>query len=200
MSKKKLLVLPLIVLVIFSVMGFSVLGAEESPTLNLFRVFENNGKGNEITNKFNGEQLLTDDGFSLSSVSGLKAELKKKNASISDFEFKYGADIIEKDPGATGGTTWRVYLGYTVPKDRLAILVHVDKNGKIDHRVFKGDGKVNNAYIDKINSASPFYLYVSNKKASAQTGDFVPAYVAMIAVALMSCGAIFAIRAKKASK
>ena len=199
MSKKKLLILPLIVLVIFSVMGFTAFAADSANTY-VFKVYENNGKGNEITNKFNGEKLLTDDGFSLSSVSGLKAELKKKNASISDFEFKYGADIFEKDPGATGGTAWRVYLGYTVPKDRLAILVHVDKNGKIDHKVFKGDGKVNNAYIDKIESASPFYLYVSNKKASAQTGDFVPAYVAMIAVALMSCGAIFAVRAKKASK
>lgn len=199
MSKKKLLILPIIVLVIFSIMGFTAFAAD-SATSYVYKVYENNGKGGDITNKFNGEKLLTDDGFSLSSVSGLKAELKKKNASISDFEFKYGADIIEKDPGATGGTTWRVYLGYTVPKDRLAILVHVDKNGNIDHRVFKGDGKANNAFIDKIQSASPFYLYVSNKKSSAQTGDFVPAYVAMIAVALMSCGAIFAIRAKKASK
>jgi hypothetical protein len=203
MSKKKLLILPLIVLVIFSIMGFTAFADIQSPTNDTFEVYENDGKGGNITNKFNGEKLLTDDGFSLSSVSGLQDKIKKydKELKVSDFKFKTGADIFEKDPGATGGKNWRIYLtSFSVPKGHIAIMVHVNAQGAPDVRVFKGNGKANNAYIDGIKSCSPFYLYTAKAKSSAQTGDFVPAYVAMIAVALMSCGAIFAIRAKKASK
>ncbi len=203
MSKKKLLILPLIVLVIFSIMGFTAFAAEESPTNDLFKVYENNGKGGNITNKFNGEKLLTDDGFNLSSINGLQKAISKydKELKPGDFQFKTGVEIVEKNKGSTGGTPWRVYLTlYSIPKGTIAIIVHVDDNGKVDYTVIKGNGKANNAYIDKIQSASPFYIYTAKAKSSAQTGDFVPAYVAMIAVALMSCGAIFAIRAKKASK
>ena len=63
-----------------------------------------------------------------------------------------------------------------------------------------GNGKANNVYLDCVKSCSPFYLYTAKAKSSAQTGDFAPAYVAIISVALLSCGAFFAIRAKKASK
>lgn len=205
MSKKKLLILPLIVLVIFSIMGFTAFAAEESPTYNLFKVYENNGKGNDITKKFKGEKLEVADGFSLSSISGLQAEIKKydKELKVSDFRFKTGADIYVNTPdGSINGTPLRVYLtSCSVPKGYIGIMVHANGVGKAKEvRVFKGDGKANNAYVDGVNDFSPFYLYTAKAKSSAQTGDFVPAYVAMIAVALMSCGAIFAIRAKKASK
>ena len=205
MSKKKLLILPLIVLVIFSIMGFTAFAAEESPTNNLFKVVDNNGKGDDITNKFKGETLNVADGFSLSSISGLKSEIQKldKELNVSDFKFKTGAEIyINTFDGSVGGKPWRVYLtSYSVPKGTIAIFVHVDSNGNVaGHRVFKGDGKSNNVYLNGVDGCSPFYLYTAKAKSSAQTGDFVPAYVAMIAVALMSCGAIFAIRAKKASK
>ena len=95
MSKKKLLILPLIILVIFSIMGFTAFAAEESPTNNLFKVVDNNGKGDDITNKFKGETLNVADGFSLSSISGLKSEIQKldKELNVSDFKFKTGAEI-----------------------------------------------------------------------------------------------------------
>ncbi len=205
MSKKKLLILPIIVLVIFSVMSCTAFAAEESPTNDLFKVVDNNGNGDDITNKFKGEKLNVADGFSLSSISGLQAEIKKydKELKVSDFKFKTGADIFVNTPdGSVGGKPWRIYLtSYSVPKGSIGIFVHVDDNGKVaGFRVFKGDGKSNNVYLNGVKSCSPFYLYTAKAKSSAQTGDFVPAYVAMIAVALMSCGAIFAIRAKKASK
>ena len=49
-------------------------------------------------------------------------------------------------------------------------------------------------------SLSPFLIAKATAKTSAQTGEYATPYIIMISVALVSCGAIFAIRAKKATK
>ena len=50
------------------------------------------------------------------------------------------------------------------------------------------------------NSLSPFAIIKATAATSAQTGEYAGAYIIMVAVALTACGAVFAIRAKKASK
>ena len=194
MSMKKLFVLPIIVFILVSVMSITVFAG--SPTAG-FKVYQNNGSSDadDISDQFECKSAKPID---LTEVEGLQAAINKVNSKlkVSDFKFKTGYDIELKGNGGT--RPWRVYLtDYKVPSGYVGIVLH--KNGnKYDINVFKGNGTY--GYIDGITSASPFYVYSAKVATSAQTGDFAPAYVAMIALALMSCGTIFAIRAKRASK
>lgn len=201
MSKKKLFILPVIVLVIFSIMSISVL-ATDSPAPHGYKVYEENGNGDDITNHFNGKELKS--GISLSKISNLQSKLDKKYGKnkykVKDFKFKTGYDIEPITQGDTDGQPWRISLtGFKIPAGSVCLVIHVRTvNGKTVYDINFCDSGY--GYIDDVTSTSPFYVYAAKKNSSAQTGDFVPAYVAMIAVALMSCGAIFAVRAKKASK
>ena len=51
-----------------------------------------------------------------------------------------------------------------------------------------------------VSTLSPFAVVKASAKSSAQTGEYAGAYIVMVAVALVAAGAIFAIRAKKATK
>ena len=199
MSKKKLFILPVIVLVIVSIMSISVLAAGSAQN-DGFKVYKNNGSSSadDITGQFTGSILTSDGGFDLSKVPDLQDKINDVNnkLKVKDFKFKTGADIDARN--VTGAKPWRVYLtGAKVSSSYVAIIVH-DKGGSYDVRVFKGTGDY--GYIQNIQSASPFYLYVAKVSSSAQTGDYVPAYVAMISVGLLAFGAFFAIRAKKETK
>lgn len=194
MSKRKSFLIPLVVLLLVSVMGITVFAG--SPTAG-FIIRQNNGSSetDDISDQFEANPAKAID---LTEVSGLQAKIDKVNnkLKVSDFKFKSGYNIVLK---GTGGTKpWRVYLtDYKVPSGYVGIVIH--KNGNdYDVRVFKGNGTY--GYIDNITSASPFYVYSAKIATSAQTGDFAPSYVAMIALALMACGTIFAIRAKRAGK
>lgn len=194
MSKKKLFILPVIVLVIVSIMSISVLAA--SPTAG-FKVYKNNGSGdaNDITSEFEGQKISA---MNLNDISGLQDMINKvdKKVKVKDFVFKSGYEI--RNTGSDAGKPWKVVLtDYKVSSSYIGMVIH-KAGSKYEVNIFKGTGDY--GFIKDVQSASPFYLYVAKVNSSAQTGDFVPAYVAMIAVALMSCGAIFAIRAKKAAK
>ena len=194
MSKKKLITLPLIVMMIVAVMGVSVIAAGSATSG--FKVYQNNGStsADDVTSNFTGTSAASLD---LSSVSGLQAEVKKVNSKLklSDFKLKQSVDIN----GSTGTAPWRVVLtGYKTNTNEVCIMLHKEASGSYEYKVFKGTG--NYAAMTNVNGFSPFYLYAASTKSSAQTGDFAPAYIAMISVALLSCGVIFAIRAKKATK
>ena len=181
-------------MLLVSVLSITVFAA--SPTAG-FRVYQNNGSSDadDISDQFETKKVKAID---LTEVPGLQSKIDKVNnkLNVSDFKFKTGYDIELK---GTGGTKpWRVYLtDYKVPSGYVGIVIH--KNGSdYDVRVFKGKGTY--GYIDNINSASPFFVYSAKVSTSPQTGDFAPAYIAMIALTLMACGTIFAIRAKRAGK
>ena len=97
-----------------------------------------------------------------------------------------------------GTSPWEVTLLHTVKSGYVGIIAHEKSNGKIEYSVF--DGKGGYGSIKGVTEYSTFSLYVATAKSSAKTGDYAPAYIAMISVALISCGAIFAIKAKKESK
>ena len=121
---------------------------------------------------------------------------------VSDFKFKIGYEIYQ-DP-ATYSTysiaahnSHTVYFDCALSATEYAIVIHRDAGGYQYNIV---TGPCSEVSISGINNFSPFYVYTGAKSTSPQTGDFAPAYIAMISVALISCGAIFAVRAKKASK
>ena len=94
---------------------------------------------------------------------------------------------------------WKVVLtGYKVPKGYAAIIVHVPDQGTPECKVFTGSN--NYPTFTGVTSCSPFYVFTAKLNTSAQTGDYAPAYVAMISIGLLACGAFFALRAKKEAK
>ena len=73
MNKRKLIALPLIVVMVIAMMGFTVLAAGGSASSG-FKVYESDGT--DVTSGFHGESVT---GIDLSKVSGLLAKIDKVN-------------------------------------------------------------------------------------------------------------------------
>ena len=196
MNKKKLLALPIIGIIV-ALMGISVMAA--SPATGVWKVYDRDNIDQSLNFK---ADPISDPGLDLTTIPGLKADIEAKGLKASDFKFKLGYDVYQ-DP-ATYSTydisyhnSHTVFFTVTLAANEYAIVIHRDAGGYQFNIV---TGPCTEVSISGINNFSPFYVYVGAKSTSPQTGDFAPAYIAMISVALISCGAIFAVRAKKATK
>ena len=195
MNKKKLLALP-VICVIVALMGISVMAA--SPCSGSWHVHDK--AGNHVNQYFQGDPYPNPN-LDLSTVSGLEAAVKAKGLELSDFTFKSAFDVhrdnsVSYDVAANNPHT--VLFEVTVAAGQHVIVIHEKSPGSYDFAIDEYDEGL--VCISGVTSFSPFYIYVGAPENSPPTGDFAPAYIAMISVALISCGAIFAIRAKKATK
>lgn len=195
MNKKRLLVLP-IICVIVAMMGISVMAA--SPCSGSWHVHDK--AGNHVNQYFKGDSIANPN-LDLSTVSGLKAAVEAKGLKLSDFTFKAAYDVY-RDTTVTydleGNNPHTVLFQVTVAAGQHVVVIHETGANSYDFAIDEYDEGL--VCISGVTSFSPFYIYVGAPSTSPQTGDFAPAYIAMISVALISCGAIFAIRAKKATK
>ena len=194
MNKKKLLVLPIVAIVVAMFCVF-VMGA--SPVTGVWKVYDKDNIDQSINFKADS---LSDPGLDLGSIPSIKAAIEAKGLKTTDFKFKVGYDV-HVDPLATtydvgAHNNHTVYFKVDVAANEYALVVHKGASGYTFNII---PGAVSEVSINNI-EFSPFYVYIGSKSTSPQTGDFAPAYIAMISVALVSCGAIFAIRAKKATK
>lgn len=195
MNKKRLLALP-IICVIVAMMGISVMAA--SPCSGSWHVHDK--AHNHVNQYFKGDPMPNPN-LDLSTVSGLKAAVEAKGLELSDFTFKSAFDVyrdnsVSYDLAANNPHT--VLFEVTVAAGQHVIVIHETGANSYDFAIDEYDEGL--VCISGVTSFSPFYIYVGGPTNSPQTGDFAPAYIAMISVALISCGAIFAIRAKKATK
>ena len=195
MNKKRLLALP-IICVIVAMMGISVMAA--SPCSGSWHVHYK--AGNHVNQYFKGDPIPNPN-LDLSTVSGLKAAVEAKGLELSDFTFKSAFDVyrdttVTYDLAANNPHT--VLFEVTVAAGQHVIVIHEKSANSYDFAIDEYDEGL--VCISGVTSFSPFYIYVGAPENSPPTGDFAPAYIAMISVALISCGAIFAIRAKKATK
>ncbi len=195
MNKKRLLALP-VICVIVAMMGISVMAA--SPCSGSWHVHDK--AGNHVNQYFKGDPIANPN-LDLSTVSGLKAAVEAKGLELSDFTFKSAFDVyrdnsVSYDLAANNPHT--VLFQVTVAAGQHVIVIHEKSANSYDFAIDEYDEGL--VCISGVTSFSPFYIYVGGPTNSPQTGDFAPAYIAMISVALISCGAIFAIRAKKATK
>ena len=195
MNKKRLLVLP-IICVIVAMMGISVMAA--SPCSGSWHVHDK--AHNHVNQYFKGDPIPNPN-LDLSTVSGLKAAVEAKGLELSDFTFKSAFDVyrdttVTYDLAANNPHT--VLFEVTVAAGQHVIVIHETGANTYDFAIDEYDEGL--VCISGVTSFSPFYIYVGGPTNSPQTGDFAPAYIAMISVALISCGAIFAVRAKKATK
>ncbi len=195
MSKKRLLALPIVAIVV-ALFGVSVMAA--SPCSGSWHVHD---KDNIHVNQFFKGDPIANPNLDLSTVSGLKAAVEAKGLKLSDLTFKAAYDVyrdttVEYD--LAGRNSHTVLFEVTVAAGQHVIVIHKTGDNSYDFAIDEyNEGLV---CISGVTSFSPFYIYVGAPETSPQTGDFAPAYIAMISVALISCGAIFAIRAKKATK
>ena len=195
MSKKRLLALPIVAIVV-ALFGVSVMAA--SPCSGSWHVHDK--AGNHVNQYFKGDPIANPN-LDLSTVSGLKAAVEAKGLKLSDFNFKAAYDVyrdttVTYDLAANNPHT--VLFEVTVAAGQHVVVIHKTGDNTYDFAIDEyNEGLV---CISGVTSFSPFYIYVGAPATSPQTGDFAPAYIAMISVALISCGAIFAIRAKKATK
>ena len=195
MSKKRLLALPIVAIVV-ALFGVSVMAA--SPCSGSWHVHD---KDNIHVNQYFKGDPIANPNLDLSTVSGLKAAVEAKGCKLSDFTFKAAYDVyrdttVEYD--LAGRNSHTVLFEVTVAAGQHVVVIHKTGDNTYDFAIDEyNEGLV---CISGVTSFSPFYIYVGAPATSPQTGDFAPAYIAMISVALISCGAIFAIRAKKATK
>ena len=179
MSKKRLLALPIVAIVV-ALFGVSVTAA--SPCSGSWHVHDK--AHNHVNQYFKGDPIPNPN-LDLSTVSGLKA-----------------AYDVYRDTTVTydlaGNNPHTVLFEVTVAAGQHVIVIHEKSANSYDFAIDEYDEGL--VCISGVTSFSPFYIYVGGPTNSPQTGDFAPAYIAMISVALISCGAIFAIRAKKATK
>ena len=212
MSKKRFMALPAIALVV-SMMAASAFAASPTPGTHPVKVVGN----------LTEDEIIIIDGEDVEGVMGKKAtdlglsadtlqmEVDKvdKNIKAADLEVyvTFGAYLrsdYESNGPETKGSERHVYLGgentITVScasesTDAVLVLHFEEGAWKI---VGKADSTTTVTFT--VSYLSPFAVVKASAPSSAQTGEYAGAYIVMVAVALVAAGAIFAIRAKKATK
>ena len=198
MSKKKLMILPIIAVVV-AIMGLNVWAVPGSQQ-NWVKVYAGD---KDITAEFDITQRTTFDDFKIQDdmdalCAGVTAKIKSYDSNLKPDDFKayVGYDITPKDTSTLTAGPYKVVIKSAVASNEIYIMVHSHGTEPYLYSMGKGGEPT----LSGVTSFSPFYVFTATSKTSPQTGDFAPAYIAMIGVALVSCGAIFAIRAKKSSK
>ena len=200
MNKKTLMRLPVIGLMV-ALFCVAVLAA--SPVPEGIKVTDKDG--NDITKMFEvydmGKYSLANLCSSTDSTDEVQAKITAvdKDLKIADFE-NVVSYWIEPKAAYTpiqnfGDAPYTVQILNEIGANEVGIIIHDGANG-MEVNVFKGKA-IPTAVVDDF---SPFLVYKAAAKQSPQTGAYATPYILMISVALVSCGAIFAIRAKKATK
>ena len=202
MNKKRLLILPIIAIVI-AVMSMNVWAVNGSQQ-NWVKIYD--GKGNDITYLFDITEITgtgaicepEEDAELEADIPELVAAFRKydKNLKASDFDCLVAYEIKEL-PTLDGisqlpAGPYKVVVQSSVASNEVYLMFHMGLS-----QFSAGKGGKPTITVDDF---SPFYVFTATSKTSPQTGDFAPAYIAMVGAALVTCGAIFVIRAKKATK
>ena len=189
MNMKKLLILPIVGIVV-SMLGVSVLAAgSASKGATII-----DKDGNDITADFeiNVKPVTSVPARDLTQIDGLKDEVAavNKEADLATAEVVAAYDISSYSKHA-GETITLTFTGVQQNDGDVFIVFH--EGNSEEHSV----GTTPTITVD---GCSPFVIYRIAVKASSPTGQYAAPYIVMISVALAACGAVFAVRAKKASK
>ena len=186
MNKKKLMALP-VVCVAVAMIGASVMAAGSAQ--KNFKVTDESGT--DITYDYSGNAFTTDEKLADLGIDGLEDDIKaaNKEAKIEDAEV-VAAYEIKEDVSHSGKKTVEI-LGISGTASDVFVTVHKDAQGNYDYAI---------GTSVTVNSVSPFVVYKISVSSSAQTGEYAAPYIVMVSIALVACGAVFAMRAKKAVK
>ena len=190
MNKKKLMALP-VACVVVAMLGASVMAAGSAE--KAFRVEDEDG--NDITIEYEGTPISISGNEQLSDLDGIQDEIDayNKEAKAEDAEIvaAYYIDPVNKDHDGKKTVT---FLGLDANEGDVFVVVHFDSVAGVT------DISVTDAPVIEVDNVSPFYIFKISVQSSAQTGEYAAPYIVMVSVALLACGAVFAVRAKKATK
>jgi hypothetical protein len=196
MKMKRILAMPIMCLVV-AMLGVAVMAASPSQSFKVHKDVTDEDK----SQYFHGTSISSTT-FKVTDIPGIDSALsaKDKDLKASDFSYLVGWDVEPNDPAdKLLDKPYRVFITADIGANDYAIVVHLHDDGTLDtYEIIKG--ATSEVSIGGINDFSPFLVFKATVKASAQTGEYAAPYIIMISVALVSCGAIFAIRAKKATK
>lgn len=187
MNMKKLMILPIVGIVV-SMLGVSVLAAgSAAKDFKATHVASNT----DITSEYSGTEI-TATAIDLTTVDGLQDKVKSFNseADLTKAELVAAYDIANTGVSYAGEEVLIEFTGVAKNSGDVFVTFH------------DGYDEVNVASNPEIvvTSCSPFYIYRIAVTSSAPTGQYAAPYIVMVSVALVACGAVFAVRAKKASK
>ena len=186
MNKKRLLALP-VVCVVVAMIGASVMAAGSAQ--KNFKVTDESGT--DITADYSGDSFTTSVKLADLGIASIEDDVKaaNKEAKIEDAEV-VAAYMITENVSHSGMKTVEI-LGVSGNASDVFVIVHEDNQGNIEYDI---------GTSITVSTVSPFVVYKIAVNSSAQTGEYATPYIAMISVALLACGAVFAVRAKKATK
>lgn len=210
---KKLMALPTMALVV-SMLGASVFAATSSPVSALLKsatgkngenLLNNaDGKGSiVIVDDQDDQKVLGKKATELVSAADITSAVNNSKFDAAKFEIVKTFDAHYEDatgtpaalPAALSPVT--VDINFSATDTEAVLILHYENGAwKI---VGKSVAKAVSVETFEVSDLSPFAIAKASATTSAQTGEYAGTYIIMVAVALVAAGAVFAIRAKKAS-
>ena len=187
MNIKKLMILPIVGIVV-SMLGVSVLAAGSAA--KDFTATEV-ASGDDITIDYDGASF-TATAQDLTTIDGLSDKVKAVNseADLSKAELVAAYDVSDTNKKHAGDEVLITFTGVQKNDGDVFVVFHDTYD----------EYAVGTTPSIVVTSCSPFYIYRIAVTSSAPTGQYAAPYIVMVSVALVACGAVFAVRAKKASK
>ena len=185
MNMKKLLVLPIVGIVV-SMLGVSVLAAGSASK----GITATDADGKDVSADYTITEISAT-AQDLTKIDGLSDKVKAVNseADLSKAELAAAYDVSSNGKHS-GEKVTLTFTGVQASDGDVFITFH---DGLDEYSV----GKTPSITVD---GCSPFYIYRISVKSSSPTGQYAAPYIVMVSVALLACGTVFAVRAKKASK
>ena len=192
MNKKRLLALP-VVCVVVAMIGASVMAAGSAQ--KNFTV--TNEAGEDITANYSGlDVALSDDDKaslveSFKNIDGIQDQINEVNdkAKVEDAELVAVIDIEENVK--TDGKKTVTFTGIGSNSGDVFAIYHLGGTGEY---VITSDPSIT------VDGFSPFLVFRIAVTSSAQTGEYATPYIVVLAGALVACGAVCVVRAKKATR
>ncbi len=192
MNKKRLLALP-VVCVVVAMIGASVMAAGSAQ--KNFTV--TNEAGEDITANYSGlDVALSDDDKaslveSFKNIDGIQDQINEVNdkAKVEDAELVAVIDIEENVK--TDGKKTVTFTGIGSNSGDVFAIYHLGGTGE---SVITSDPSIT------VDGFSPFLVFRIAVTSSAQTGEYATPYIVVLAGALVACGAVCVVRAKKATR
>ena len=192
MNKKRLLTLP-VVCVVVAMIGASVMAAGSAQ--KNFTV--TNEAGEDITANYSGlDVALSDDDKaslveSFKNIDGIQDQINEVNdkAKVEDAELVAVIDIEENVK--TDGKKTVTFTGIGSNSGDVFAIYHLGGTGE---SVVTSDPSIT------VDGFSPFLVFRIAVTSSAQTGEYATPYIVVLAGALVACGAVCVVRAKKATR
>ena len=210
---KKLMALPTMALVV-SMLGASVFAATSSPVSALLKK-ATAGDGTDLTDGSAGkgrivivddqddQKVLGKKATELVSAADITSAVNNSKFDAAKFEIVKTFDAHYEDATGTPAALpddlkpVTVDINYSATDTEAVLILHYENGAwKI---VGKSVAKAVSVETFEVSDLSPFAIAKASATTSAQTGEYAGTYIIMVAVALVAAGAVFAIRAKKAS-